>query len=155
MSTSFQLNQRTVRTAAPADKPLLWVLREELGLVGTKFGCGAGICRACTVHVDSEAVPSCVTPLASVAGKKVTTIEGLSVGGVLDPVQRAWVAQDVPQCGYCQPGMVMASVALLRKNRRPTDADIEAAVPNICRCGTYHRIKAAVHQAAGELRGAA
>lgn len=131
------------------------MLREDLGLVGTKFGCGAGVCRACTVHVDGRAVTACITPVGSVANQQVTTIEGLARGATLHTIQRAWLAHDVPQCGYCQPGMIMASLALLQRNARPSNADIEAAVPNICRCGTYHRVQAAVHQAASELRGQA
>jgi aerobic-type carbon monoxide dehydrogenase small subunit (CoxS/CutS family) len=131
------------------DTPLLWVLRDTLGLTGTKFGCGMSLCGSCTVHVDGEATRSCVTPVSSVAGKKITTIEGLAAGG-LHPVQEAWLAEQVPQCGYCQPGMIMTAAALLARKRQPTDADIDEAFDgHICRCGTYQRIRSAVHRAAG------
>ncbi|MEO6055464.1 MAG: (2Fe-2S)-binding protein [Gemmatimonadales bacterium] len=134
---------------APADMPLLWVLRDLLGLTGTKFGCGVAQCGACTVHVDDDPRRSCVTPVSAVAGRKITTIEGLSADGT-HPVQRAWAEADVVQCGYCQSGQIMAAAALLRAKPDPTDADIDAAMSgNICRCGTYQRIRAAVHQAAG------
>jgi isoquinoline 1-oxidoreductase alpha subunit len=133
---------------ASPDMPLLWVLRDILGLTGTKFGCGMAQCGACTVHVDGEPRRSCVMPASAVAGKSVTTIEGLSLDGS-HPVQRAWTEIDVVQCGYCQTGQIMSAVALLVANPRPTDADIEAAMTgNICRCGTYQRIRAAVHRAA-------
>ena len=131
------------------DTPLLWVLRDNLGLTGTKFGCGIAQCGACTVHLDGTAVRSCVMPVAAAAGKRVTTIEGLSPSRS-HAVQRAWIADDVPQCGYCQSGQIMAAAALLAKNRSPSDADIDAAMTNICRCGTYQRIRAAVHRAAQE-----
>jgi isoquinoline 1-oxidoreductase alpha subunit len=127
--------------------PLLWVLRDVLGLTGAKFGCGMSLCGACTVHLDGEAVRSCVFPVSAVAGKKITTIEGLSENGS-HAVQRAWIEHQVPQCGYCQTGMVMAAAALLAKNPQPTDADIDATITNICRCGTYARIRAAIHTAA-------
>jgi isoquinoline 1-oxidoreductase subunit alpha len=137
---------RTVQDAP--DTPLLWVLRDTLGLTGTKFGCGIAQCGACTVHLDGVATRSCVTPIAAVAGKRVTTIEGLSTNR-RHPIQQAWIAEDVPQCGYCQSGQVMAAAALLAKNKQPTDADIDAAMAgNICRCGTYQRIRAAIHRAA-------
>ncbi len=130
------------------DTPLLWVLRDDLGLRGTKFGCGRSLCGACTVHVDGEATRSCVTPVSSVAGKAIVTIEGLSPDGS-HPVQRAWVAHEVPQCGYCQSGQIMSAAALLAKNPDPSDADIDASMSgNICRCGTYQRIRAAIHEAA-------
>jgi isoquinoline 1-oxidoreductase alpha subunit len=146
---TINVNGRVVNVSADPDKPLLWVLREDLGLTGTKFGCGAALCGACTVHLDGAPVRSCVTPLAAVAGKRVTTIEGLARGGRLHPVQQAWVEQDVPQCGYCQSGQVMTAVALLARQKNPTDADIDAAMSgNICRCGTYQRIRAAIKQAA-------
>jgi len=133
---------------APADMPLLWVLRDLIGLTGTKFGCGMALCGACTVHVDGQPVRSCVTPASSVAGKKVTTIEGLSLDGS-HPVQRAWQEVDVVQCGYCQSGQVMTAVALIQQKPTPTDADIDAAMAgNLCRCGTYQRIRSAVHRAA-------
>jgi isoquinoline 1-oxidoreductase alpha subunit len=132
------------------DTPLLWVLRDTLGLTGTKYSCGIGLCGACTVHVDGEAVRSCVTPVSEVAGKGITTIEGLSPDGS-HPVQRAWAAENVVQCGYCQPGQIMAAAALLAKNPDPTDADIDAAMSgNLCRCGTYQRIRRAIHRAAEE-----
>ncbi|MBU3737675.1 MAG: (2Fe-2S)-binding protein [Rhodoferax sp.] len=134
-----------VRTVdAEEDTPLLWVLREQLGLTGTKYGCGLAQCGACTVHIDGQAVRSCVRPLASVQpGDSITTIEGLSPNGQ-HPVQKAWAALDVPQCGFCQSGMIMATAALLRDNPNPSDADIDAAITNICRCGTYNRIRAAI-----------
>jgi len=133
------------------DTPLLWVLREDLGLTGTKYGCGIAFCGACTIHVNGYATRACVTPVSSVQGKKVVTIEGLSSGaGTLHAVQRAWIDEDVVQCGYCQPGQIMAAAALLAARPKPTDADIDAALAgNICRCGTYQRIRAAVHRAAG------
>jgi isoquinoline 1-oxidoreductase alpha subunit len=130
-----------------ADMPLLWALRDELGLTGTKFGCGIAQCGACTVHVDGVAMRSCSVPVASVDGKSVTTIEGLATNGKLHPVQAAWVAEDVPQCGYCQSGQIMAAAALLKSKPNPTDADIDT-ITNICRCGTYVRIRRAIHRAA-------
>ena len=131
--------------------PLLWALRDGLDLTGTKFGCGVAACGACTVQVDGEARRSCVTPLASVAGRAITTIEGLGPDHAL---QQAWVAHQVPQCGYCQSGMLMAAAALLRKNRKPSDAEIDAAITNLCRCGTYPRVRAAIQAAAAQLAGA-
>ncbi|MEP7154887.1 MAG: (2Fe-2S)-binding protein [Betaproteobacteria bacterium] len=148
--TKLTVNGKAVTAKAAPDTPLLWALRDELKLNGTKFGCGAGLCGACTVHVDGQPVRSCVTLLSACAGKKVTTIEGLSIRG-MHPVQKAWIELDVPQCGYCQSGQIMSAVALLAKNKKPTDADIDAAMSgNICRCGTYQRIRAAIHKAAGE-----
>jgi isoquinoline 1-oxidoreductase alpha subunit len=140
---------------AEGDTPLLWVLREQLGLTGTKYGCGIAACGACTVHLDGVPTRSCVRPVSTVeASEKIVTIEGLSRDGS-HPVQRAWAALDVPQCGYCQSGQVMAAVALLRDKPRPTDADIDDAMTNICRCGTYNRIRAAIHAVArGDLRSA-
>ena len=135
------------------DTPLLWVLRDHLNLTGTKYGCGMAICGACTVHVDGAPTRSCVTPLAAVAGKAVTTIEGLSADAS-HPVQRAWVEHDVPQCGYCQSGQIMAAAALIAGNASPTDADIDAAMTNICRCGTYLRIRSGIHRAAELAREA-
>ena len=136
-----------------ADTPLLWVLRDGLGLTGTKFGCGIGQCGACTVHLDGEAVRSCTTPLSAAAGKRVTTIEGLSPDAS-HPLQQAWVQHQVPQCGYCQPGQIMSAAALLGKTPNPGDDDIDAAMSgNICRCGTYQRIRAAIHAAAGQAPG--
>jgi isoquinoline 1-oxidoreductase alpha subunit len=128
--------------------PLLWVLRDSLGMTGTKYGCGIAQCGACTVHVDGVAMRSCSIPVAAVAGKQITTIEGLAAGGKLNPVQQAWLDNDVPQCGYCQSGMIMAVTALLKEKPKPTDADIDAAITNICRCGTYQQIRAAIHAAA-------
>lgn len=134
------------------DTPLLWVLRDTLGLTGTKYGCGIAQCGACTVHLDGEAVRACVTPLSAVAGKRVTTIEGLSPDAS-HPVQRAWIAEQVPQCGYCQPGQIMQAAALLAKNPNPSDADIDAAMSGVlCRCGTYQRIRRAIHRAARASR---
>ncbi len=144
------VNGRVHDVDVEADMPLLWVLRDVMGLEGTKYGCGIAACGACTVHVDGEAVRSCVTPVRQVAGKKVTTIEGLAKGGKLSKVQQAWIDQGVPQCGYCQSGMIMSAAALLAKNPKPTDADIEEGVTNLCRCGTYGRVRKAIHAAAGE-----
>ena len=150
--TTFNVNGRAVTVSAEPDKPLLWVLREDLGLTGTKFGCGMALCGACTVHVDGSPVRSCVTPVAAAGGKRVTTIEGLARGDRLHPLQEAFIEQDVPQCGYCQSGQVMSAAALLAKQRSPTDADIDAAMSgNICRCGTYQRIRAAIKQAAARM----
>ena len=130
------------------EMPLLWVLRDELGMAGTKYGCGVAQCGACTVHVNGEPVRSCATPVSTVAGKKITTIEGLAKPG-LTKVQMAWIEHQVPQCGYCQAGMIMAATALLAKKPNPTDADIDAAMTNLCRCGTYGRVRAAIHAVAG------
>jgi isoquinoline 1-oxidoreductase subunit alpha len=130
------------------DTPLLWVLREQVGLTGTKYGCGIAQCGACTVHIDGVAVRACSLPASEAVGKKVTTIEGLAQNGKLHPVQQAWLALDVPQCGYCQAGMIMAVAALLKENPKPTDADIDAAITNICRCGTFPRVRAGIHSAA-------
>jgi aerobic-type carbon monoxide dehydrogenase small subunit (CoxS/CutS family) len=133
--------------------PLLWVLRDDLNLTGTKFGCGMALCGACTVHINGETTRSCVTPISSVAGKKVTTIEGLSADGS-HPVQRAWIEEDVPQCGYCQSGQIMSAVALLSQKRNPSDAEINDFMSgNICRCGTYQRIRKAIHRAASTMSG--
>jgi isoquinoline 1-oxidoreductase alpha subunit len=135
-----------------SDTPLLWVLRDTLGMTGTKYGCGVAQCGACTVHINGEPVQSCVLPVSGAVGKRITTIEGLSRDSS-HPVQKAWVALDVPQCGYCQSGQIMAAVALLNKIPKPTDKDIDEAMTNICRCGTYQRIRAAVHLAAGTGKG--
>jgi isoquinoline 1-oxidoreductase subunit alpha len=147
------VNGKTQRVDADPDTPLLWVIRESLGLTGTKYGCGMALCGACTVHLDGAPVRSCVTPVSAARGKRVTTIEGLAQGGRLHPVQDAWIEQDVPQCGYCQSGQVMSAAALLSKQKDPTDADIDAAMSgNICRCGTYQRIRAAIKLAAARMR---
>jgi len=130
------------------DTPLLWVLRDTLGMTGTKYGCGIAQCGACTVHIDGVAVRSCSLPYSDAAGKQITTIEGLAANGVLTKVQQAWLDNDVPQCGYCQSGMIMAVTDLLKKKPKPTDADIDAAITNICRCGTFQQVCAAVHAAA-------
>ncbi|MBM3649825.1 MAG: (2Fe-2S)-binding protein [Alphaproteobacteria bacterium] len=152
---SFTVNGQPARVEVEADKPLLWVLREDLAIVGPKFGCGVAACGACTVHVDGEAVRSCSVAVAGVAGKTVTTIEGLARGSAttLHAVQKAWIEQQVPQCGYCQPGFIMATAALLKANAKPTDKDIDEALSNICRCGTYGAIRRAVHRAASLLAG--
>ncbi|MCD0504892.1 (2Fe-2S)-binding protein [Bordetella petrii] len=144
------VNSRTTQVTSEDDTPLLWVLRDELGLTGTKFGCGMALCGACTVHVDGQAVRACVTPVSAVAGKRVVTIEGLSPDSS-HPVQRAWVAEQVPQCGYCQSGQIMGAAALLHHNPKPSDAQIEAVMNgHLCRCGTYPRVKAAVKRVAAE-----
>ena len=148
---SLNVNGKAASVDVPGDMPLLWVIRDYLGLTGSKFGCGAGLCGACTVHVNGEAVRSCITPVASVAGQKIRTIEGLSKTNS-HPVQKAWIEHDVPQCGYCQPGMIMAVSALLAKTPHPTDENIDASITNICRCATYHRIRAAIHTAAKTTR---
>ncbi|HMA39040.1 MAG TPA: (2Fe-2S)-binding protein [Gemmatimonadales bacterium] len=153
-SYSLTVNGRRRTVNVTADTPLLWVLRDHLGLTGTKFGCGIGQCRACTVHLDGAATFSCQIPISAAAGHRVTTIEGLSPAQ-LHPVQQAWIDEDVPQCGYCQPGQIMSAAALLTQHPRPTDAQIDEAMRgNICRCGTYNRIRRAIHRAAGEGRGA-
>ena len=152
---TLNVNGRDHAVEVGADTPLLWVLRETLGLTGTKFGCGMALCGACTVHINGEATRSCVTAISSVAGKKVTTIEGLSADGS-HPVQKAWMEEDVPQCGYCQSGQIMSAVALLSKKPNPTDTDIDDAMSgNICRCGTYQRIRKAIHRAASMQAGKA
>ena len=141
--------------AIAPEMPLLWVLRDVLELTGTKFGCGVAACGACTVQVDGVAVRSCVTPVSAVAGKAIQTIEGLGTADAPHALQLAWVQHQVPQCGYCQSGMLMAAAALLKKTPRPTDADIDAAMTNLCRCGTYPRVRAAIHTATATLRGGA
>ena len=148
MAISFNLNGSTVSVQAEPDTPLLWVIRDEVGLTGTKYGCGVAQCGACTVHVDGAPVRSCVMPVSAVGTKKITTIEGLAVNGVLTKVQKAWLEHEVPQCGYCQSGMIMAVTALLKRKPKPTDADINAAITNICRCGTFQQVRDAIHAAA-------
>ena len=151
---NLDINGSKKAVEAPADMPLLWVLRDELGLCGTKFGCGAGLCGACTVHVDGQATKSCVTPVSSLGNKKVTTVEALSGDPVGAAVQAAWIAAGVPQCGYCQAGQVMAATALLKRKPNPSDADIEAAMNgNLCRCGTYNRIRTAIRQVVAQRGG--
>ena len=144
----FTINGKPVDIAVNPSTPLLWAIREQVGLTGTKYGCGIAQCGACTVHLDGVAIRSCVMPVAAVEGKTITTIEGLASGGVLHKVQKAWVDLDVPQCGYCQAGMIMAVAALLRDKPRPTDADIDATITNICRCGTFQQVREAIHAAA-------
>lgn len=148
---SLNVNGKRYQVAVSPDTPLLWVIRESLGLTGTKFGCGISVCGACTVHVNGEAVRSCVTPVSAVVGKKIVTIEGLSARG-RHPVQQAWIDDDVPQCGYCHSGQIMSAAALLAKNPKPSDADIDDAMSgNLCRCGTYQRIRRAIHRASGMM----
>ena len=154
MATKFRLNGKDITAQSEDDTPLLWVIRDEVGLTGTKFGCGMALCGACTVHLDGAPIRSCQTPLSAVAGKQVATIESLSKDNS-HPLQKAWIAHDVPQCGYCQSGQLMSAAALLSKNKNPSDADIENAMSgNICRCGTYNRIRAAIKTAAAEMRKA-
>jgi isoquinoline 1-oxidoreductase subunit alpha len=145
---ALNINGKTYQANADPRTPLLWVLRDTVGLTGTKYGCGIAQCGACTVHIDGVATRSCQVPLNSVGAKKITTIEGLAENGKLNKIQQAWLDIDVPQCGYCQSGMVMAATALLKTNPTPTDADIDAAMTNICRCGTYKQIREAIHAAA-------
>jgi isoquinoline 1-oxidoreductase subunit alpha len=150
MSTNIKINGKSMAVNAEADTPLLWVIRDEVGLTGTKFGCGMALCGACTVHLDGVPVRSCQTPLSAAAGKDITTIESVSSTAVGKKIQAAWIQHDVPQCGYCQSGQIMSAVALLKGKPQPTDSDIDQAMSgNICRCGTYPRIKAAIHTAAG------
>jgi isoquinoline 1-oxidoreductase alpha subunit len=154
MSTKFKINGKPVEVQAEPDTPLLWVIRDEVGLTGTKFGCGQQLCGACTVHLDGQPIRSCGTPVSAVAGKSVATIESLSRNNT-HPLQKAWIKHDVPQCGYCQSGQLMSAAALLAKNKKPTDGDIDGAMSgNLCRCGTYVRVKAAIKTAAAEMRGA-
>jgi isoquinoline 1-oxidoreductase subunit alpha len=148
-SITLRINGQDRSVSVPPETPLLWVLRDTLQLTGTKFGCGAGLCGACTVHLDGQAARSCAMPVSQVSGKKITTIEGLSVNG-LHPLQQAWIAEQVPQCGYCQAGQIMAAAALLGRTPRPSDDEITQAMNgNLCRCGTYDRIRRAIHRAAG------
>ena len=148
MTIKLNVNGKVMEADVEPDTPLLWVLRDSLGITGPKFGCGVAQCGACTVHIDGAPVRSCVVPANTAAGKKITTIEGLAANGVLTKVQKAWVEHEVPQCGYCQAGMIMAVSALLAKKPKPTDADIDAAITNICRCGTFQQVRAAIHAAA-------
>ena len=141
------VNGKTHDVDADPNTPLLWVLREQIGLTGTKYGCGIAQCGACTVHIDGAAVRSCSLPVNEAEGKQITTIEGLAQNGVLHPVQKAWLEHDVPQCGYCQTGMIMAVAALLTEKPKPTDADIDSTITNICRCGTFQQVRAAIHAA--------
>jgi isoquinoline 1-oxidoreductase subunit alpha len=144
----FTLNGKTQEVDVDPSTPLLWVLREQVGLTGTKYGCGIAQCGACTIHINGEAVRSCSLPVSEAEGKQVTTIEGLAQNGVLHKVQKAWIDHDVPQCGYCQTGMIMAVAALLRQKPKPTDADINESITNICRCGTFQQVREAIHAAA-------
>jgi isoquinoline 1-oxidoreductase subunit alpha len=146
--TALTVNGKSYEVDVEPDTPLLWVLRDTIGLTGTKFGCGIAQCGACTVHIDGVATRSCQVPIGTLGAAKVTTIEALAQNGKLHPVQKAWIDLDVPQCGYCQSGMIMTAVALLAQKPKPTDADIDAAITNICRCGTYQRVRAAIHAAA-------
>jgi isoquinoline 1-oxidoreductase alpha subunit len=144
----MMVNGKAMEVHVSPTTPLLWALREQVGLTGTKYGCGVAQCGACTVHVDGQAVRSCIVPVSAVEGKKITTIEGLATGSRLHKVQQAWLDNEVPQCGYCQAGMIMAVVALLKNKPRPTDADIDASITNICRCGTFQQVRQAIHAAA-------
>jgi aerobic-type carbon monoxide dehydrogenase small subunit (CoxS/CutS family) len=149
-SFTFTLNGKETTVDVHSGMPLLWVLRDTLGLTGTKFGCGKGLCGSCTVHIDGEAARSCITPIENVTGASVLTIEGLSLNHI-HPVQRAWIQDEVPQCGYCQSGQIMTAVALLKKHPKPTDAEIDESMGNnLCRCGTYQRIRRAIHRASAE-----
>ena len=150
---ALSINGKIHTVDVEPDTPLLWVLRDTIGLVGTKYGCGIAQCGACTVHIDGAAARSCQVPVGTLGARKVTTIESLLQNGGLHPVQQAWIDHDVPQCGYCQSGMIMATVALLAENPKPTDADIDAALTNICRCGSYQRVRAAVHAAVNRISG--
>src|SRR5277367_673185 len=146
--TALSINGKSYDVDVEPDTPLLWVLRDTIGLTGTKYGCGIAQCGACTVHIDGVAQRSCSVPVSSVVGRHITTIEGLAVNGVLHKVQQAWFDHDVPQCGYCQSGMIMAVADLLKKKPKPSDGDIDAAITNICRCGTFQQVRAAIHAAA-------
>ena len=151
---TLSVNRRNHTVDAPADTPLLWVLRDLIGLTGTKYGCGTGQCRACTVHLNGTAIFSCQIPVPAAVGQEITTIEGLAANGTLHPVQQAWIDEDVPQCGYCQTGQIMSAVALLSRNPTPSDQDIDAAMyGNLCRCGTYNRIRRAIRRAAQGAAG--
>ena len=154
MAITITVNGKACTLDVEPEMPLLWALRETLGLTGTKFGCGIAACGACTVHLDGRAVRSCVLPVSAADGKSVTTIEGLAHDGTLHAVQQAWIAHQVPQCGYCQPGMIMAVAGLLAENPNPTDDEIDARLTNVCRCGTFARVRAAIHQAANSAGAA-
>jgi isoquinoline 1-oxidoreductase subunit alpha len=145
----LNINGKSQELDVDPDQPLLWAIREQAGLTGTKFCCGIAQCGACTVHIDGAPVRSCSFPVSAAVGKRITTIEGLAQGGTLTKVQKAWIEHEVPQCGYCQSGMIMAVTALLKEKPKPTDADINAAITNICRCGTFQQVRAAIHAAAG------
>ncbi|MCC8955939.1 (2Fe-2S)-binding protein [Bradyrhizobium sp. Pear77] len=145
---NLKINGKTINVDVEDDTPLLWAIRENVGLTGTKYGCGIAQCGACTVHVDGVAIRSCGVTVSEMAGKDITTIEGLAAGGVMHKVQLAWIANDVPQCGYCQSGMIMAVAALLKENPKPSDDDINDAITNICRCGTFQQVREAIHAAA-------
>ena len=147
---AFNLNGNSVSVTAPADMPLLWVLRDQLGITGPKYGCGVGVCRACTSHINGQAAQICTVTISQAAGKNVVTIEGLAKNGRLHPVQQAWLDDDVAQCGYCQPGQIMQAAAMLKTNKTPTDADIDG-IMNVCRCGTYCRIRKAIKRAAAAM----
>ena len=147
---SLSINGQTHNVEVEPDTPLLWVLRDSLGMTGTKFGCGIAQCGACTVHINGVATRSCSTPVSAAEGKQITTIEGLAANGVLHKVQQAWLEHDVPQCGYCQSGMIMAVAALLKDKPKPSDADINDAITNICRCGTFQQVREAIHAAAAK-----
>jgi isoquinoline 1-oxidoreductase alpha subunit len=151
MAYELKVNGKKFSADVAGDTPLLWVLRDTLGLLGTKYGCGIAACGACTVHLDGIAIRSCSRPVSTIGDAEITTIEGLSPDAS-HPVQSAWIAERVPQCGYCQSGMIMAAAALLSRVPKPTDADIDAAMTNICRCGTYNRVRAAIHRAAGDRK---
>ena len=148
----LNINGKSQQVDVEPEMPLLWVLRDQLGMTGTKFGCGVAACGACTVHIDGQAVRSCVMPVSAVANQKIRTIESLGTPDKPHPLQAAWIAEQVPQCGYCQSGMLMAAAALLDKNANPSDADIDAAMTNLCRCGTYQRVRAAIHRAAAQMK---
>jgi isoquinoline 1-oxidoreductase alpha subunit len=147
---AFNLNGNPVSVTAPSDMPLLWVLRDQLGITGPKYGCGVGVCRACTSHINGQAAQICTVTISQAAGKNVVTIEGLAKNGRLHPVQQAWLDDDVAQCGYCQPGQIMQAAAMLKTNKTPTDADIDG-IMNVCRCGTYCRIRTAIKRAAAAM----
>ena len=144
----LKVNGRSYQVDVEPETPLLWAIRENVGLTGTKYGCGIAQCGACTVHINGEAVRSCAIPASEGVGKEITTVEGLAVNGTMHKVQKAWIDHDVPQCGYCQSGMIMAAVSLLKEKPKPTDEDINAAMTNICRCGTFQQVRAAIHDAA-------